>query len=237
MATPTLRISVFSNGSHSITRPPAPVGNLWHVKTDAELRRYDRFSMPMVFFFRETKCDIPKEWQLFICAINYGMLLQYIAALLNNGRMTCNGGDGFGSVAHCNWILGRDLLAPPPRWSKVFTCGGATVEVIDGVVTMFDGSVPPPLRDGLSYPLTRAQAMDPASYKYIPQRNPELFYATVDVNDDFTPIQWREGALYPWYKDGRTPVSFLPHVADKRFGEVRYPPDQFSGNSAILARI
>lgn len=216
---------------------PPPSGKLYAVQTDAQLNRRDRFPYPMVYHFAERKCDIPKEWQLYLCASNYGMDLRYVSALLNNGKMTCNNGDGFGDVAHCNWILERDMTAPPPRWSKVFTCGGAVVQVVDGKVTVFDGSLPPPLREGLFYPLTRAEALDPASYKYLPQSHPHLFYAAVTVYDDFTPYPFPNGALYSWYREGRTPVSWLPHVADLRQGDVLYPPRQFADNSARLARL
>jgi hypothetical protein len=214
--------------------PPPPSGNLCRVQTDAELNRRDRFPWPMVFHFAERKCDISKEWQLYLCAINYTMELRYVSALLNDGRMTNNNGDGFGDVAHCNWIMQRDLDAPPPRWSKVFTCGGATVEVSNGIVTLMDGSVPPQLRDGVFYPLARMQALNPNSYKYLPQTHPHLFYAAVMVNDDFTPRPFPNGATYSWYQNGQTPVSFLPHVADLRLGSVIYPPVKFSGNSARL---
>lgn len=227
----TLSVSVNLAGT------PPPSGNLWRVQTDAELNRHDRFPFPMVFHFAERKCDILKEWQLYLCAMNPGMEPRDVSALLNNGRMTNNNGDGFGDVAHCNWILERDTNALPPRWSKVFTCGGAVVNVLGDVIALMNGSAPPTLREGLSHPLTREQALDPNSYKYLPQTHPHLFYAAVTVYDDYTPFPFPNGALYPWYREGRTPVSFLPHVTDLRNGLVTYPPAQVSGNSARLVRV
>lgn len=213
-----------------VTRPHK---NLWHVLTDAERNRRNRFSYPMVYWWKEESMPISKEWQLYLCAMNYGMELRYVSALLGNSKAFCNG-TGFGDDdERQNWILQTNLDSRIlPAFSKCFTCGGATVEIVDGVVTMMDGSRNPELRSDLFYPLTRQQALDPASYKYLPETHPHLFFACVNVNDDFTPTPFPNGALYSWY--GTTPVSFLPHVAKSRMD---YPVPSTALNAAVCSRL
>lgn len=245
MATPFLRVNVFSDGSHSVTSavPQPPPGDIFRVLTDYEIHRTDRFSFPMVFHFRESTCNITKEFQLYLCACNRGIYdrnPRHVATLLDDGRIVCNNGMGFGGGAEKqNWIIEEGLSPanPLPRWSKVFTCGDATIKMTDGIILMMDGSRLPELAIGVFHPLSREQALDPRSYKYIPQTHPERFFAAVTVNDDGKPRPFVNGSVYSWYKDGRTPVSFFPHVADLRDGLVNWPPFQAGENSAQLVRL
>jgi hypothetical protein len=205
------------------------------VLTDAERRRYNRFSYPMVFWFSEDQMPITKEWQLFLVAINYEMDIRKVSQLLDNGRAFCNGtGFNDSDTERQNHILREGLDARElPKFSKVFTCGGAVVEVKNGIVTSFDGNMPPPLKDGLAYPLSRLDAMDPDSYRFTPENEPHLFYSAVTVNDDFTPRPFVNGAFYPWYQSGLVPVSWMPLVGLQSLRE----PLSVAENAVRLVRI
>lgn len=236
--TPFLRIRVFSNGSYSVMRATS-LDVLFRVRTDQELGREDRAvdGNPMVFFLRDTTCPITREHQWYLRAANPGMSDHNVAALMDNTKAFCNRTGIWGNIVRQNWIEmeGLDPRNPLPAWSKVYICGGEICQVINGVVTVMDGSALPPLKDGLSWAtMTRDQAMDITNYKYSPQKDPHLFYAAKNTHDDGTPVPFPHGATYSWYKNGLVPVTFIPLVANLRDGPVFYPPNVFSENSAQL---
>lgn len=242
MATPTRRLSVFSDGSYSVVDIPRPPSSssLYRVQIDAELGRTDRARSgnPMMFFLREGSCLITREWQWYLMAINPGMTTHNIAMLLDNTKAFCNGTGFYGTTDRQNWIENENITAQAlPAWSKVYVCGGAVVEIIGGVVTTMDGSAPPLLADGYSYPMSQVQARNIRCYRYSPQSHPHLFFAAVNTHDDGTPVPFPHGATYPWYRGGQMPVSFIPLVADLRDGPVIYPPGEWKDNSARLVRV
>jgi hypothetical protein len=89
-------------------------------------------------------------------------------------------------------------------------------------VKVFDSRQPPPLKPGRSYP-TSINNVNPDDYLYMPQTNPEMFLVANVVRPDGTVYQFPRGATYPWFLDGRTPVSFMPHVANLGYGDILYP--------------
>lgn len=233
----TLPNSLFIGSTRYVSETAATPQATHRVLTDGERGRLNRIGLPMAYWFAERGMYVTKEWQLFLRAINPGMTLEKVSALLNDGKMCSNDGDGFGvGREKQNHILqeGLDPANPLPRFTKVFTCGGSVVRVIDGMIQLFDGNMPPPLADGLTYPLSREQALDPMSYRYLPENAPHLFYAAVNTGRDGVPTPFPNGAVYSWYRDGRTPVTFLPHVAPG--GSLAVPTSTVE-NAARLVRI
>jgi hypothetical protein len=89
-------------------------------------------------------------------------------------------------------------------------------------VKVFDSRQPPPLKPGKSYPTSISQ-VNIDDYLYSPQHNPEMFLVANVVRPDGTVYQFPRGATYPWFLDGRTPASFMPHIANLGYGDVLYP--------------
>jgi hypothetical protein len=218
-----------------VVQPPLSA-NLYRVLTDYELGRTNRPRLPMVFHFRETVLPISREWQWYLIAINPGMALNAVAHLLMDGVAFCNNtGLNMPGDPRQNWITNEDLTSSRlPAWSKCFTCGDNLVQIIDGIITAFDGSKPPPLKPGYTWPMSREQALNPEIYRYMPQSYPHMFFAAHTTGTDFHAHPFPNGALYPWYMDGKTPVSFLPHVAA---GVLYWPPDKVVDNTARLVKL
>jgi hypothetical protein len=191
---------------------------------------------PAVWFFNEQPVTINEQWQYFIVAINPGMSLQHVSALLNDGKMVCNNGAGFGAGdPKVNYILGTGIMNTAlPRFNKAWTMTNARHQMIGSVVTAFDGTKPPPIKAGAIYP-SRVQDVNMDIYIYTPQNSPHLFFDCVNVAGDRygTISQFDNGGLYPWTPE-RRPYSFLPFVSAV---SVSYPPRVFSENSARLAAI
>ena len=89
-------------------------------------------------------------------------------------------------------------------------------------VWVFDSRQPPPLKPGKSYP-TSIHQVNPDDYLYLPETNPEKFLVANVVRPDGTVYQFPRGATYTWFLGGRTPASFMPHIADLGYGAVTYP--------------
>ena len=86
------------------------------------------------------------------------------------------------------------------------------------IVKTFDGSKLPPLKPGKSYP-QRIQDVNIDDYLFTPEKNREMFMVCNNINARGEIVQWSNGAIYPWTKDGM-PYVFMPYVS--RF-EVRHP--------------
>lgn len=198
--------------------------NLYRVLTDAELGRTGRYGLPMVYYFEETATPINQRWQEYLIYSNPGMQLQYISKLLDNGLAFCNKtGLNDLDTPRRDYILGKDLNAVDaegkpeyPKFSKVFTCGGEIVEMINGVVTLMDGNKDP-------------------NFNITPRTHPHLFFAAKTTGDDGYPHPFPNGALYDWYEGGKVPVSFLPHV--RSGGSFLFNPTQIQANTARLVKI
>ena len=216
---------------------PAPNPNLYRVLTDMEIQRFDRPRMPQVFVFSGDRVNLTREWQYFIRAINYGMILERVSAIFHYGRAFANG-TGFGDPddPRINYFLNEDLDAPElPQLDKVRTCGDATIEMIAGKVSMMDGTKPPLLKSGQTHPKTIQEAATAFErYLYNPRDYPWMFFAATTTKDDFTLGNFPNGAVYPWYKGGLTPATFLPHVAPTA---IYYPPKQWTDNTPTLKKL
>jgi hypothetical protein len=88
-------------------------------------------------------------------------------------------------------------------------------------VTLFDSRQPPPLKPGKSYP-SRVEDANIDDYLYNPREHPWMFLVANIVNRRGEVVQFPRGGLYSWTGDN-TPRSFMPHVANFEYGEVRYP--------------
>lgn len=208
------------------------LGNLYRTLTDREVNRTNRIGMPMVFVFADVSMDLTREWQYYFCAINPGMDPKYISALLESKVAFTNSGNGTDVCR--NYITGENMgVDKLPKFDKVRTCGDSTPEMIGNVVTMMDGTKPPALKPGYSQPATLAEATL-GKYLFTPQGNPNLFFACVATGSDLNPNPLPHGALYPWYKNGRTPVTFLPHVSPV---SITYPPARVTENTPTLAAL
>jgi hypothetical protein len=88
------------------------------------------------------------------------------------------------------------------------------------IVTMLDGSQPPPLKEGRSYP-ERVEDISLDDYLFTPQTHRHFFFAANIIRRDGKTVPFPNGAVYDWTNDGRM-YSWLPHVK-KANVEVRYP--------------
>lgn len=217
-----------------VEEPVPPHLQVTHrVKTDEEIGRTNRPGMPMVFVWNNEHVVFTREWQYYLCACNPGMRLNNIAHMLANGVAFCNK-TGVGSPAYRrNWILKEDLdSSKDPETDKTRTCGDAQVRWISGSVSMLDGSKPPLLKPGFVHPSSPEEALTAIDrYMYTPQANPEFFCPCTNVGPSGRANPWAHGALYPWYQNGTTPVTFFMHIA--RAG-VTYPPAQWTENTPQL---
>jgi len=180
---------------------------------------------PQVYTLKESPVEMTKEWQMFLVAINYGMELRHISAILHTKRAFANGA-GVNDVAHPrkNWIRREDLDSPElPRLDKVRTCAFSVLTGVTRgdflVVHTLNGDNPPHLKPGRRHP-ARAEEADLDDYVYTPFTHPWLFYVANNVRPNGSTVPFSDdGGVYDWIGDGR-PVTFLPNVAR---GEVLYP--------------
>jgi hypothetical protein len=89
-------------------------------------------------------------------------------------------------------------------------------------VTVFDSRQNPPIKPGKSYPKD-IREVDPSAYLYMPETHPEMFMVANIVNRRGEVVQFPRGATYPWIDGGATPYSFLPHVANLGYGQIKIP--------------
>lgn len=188
---------------------------------------------PAVFVLNEpnTKVIFTKDWQYYLIAINYGMDLVDVSALLHYKLAFANG-TGFGKDGDPkrNYILERDLNSKrDPSLDKDRTCSRNIVTGIEvgGMLKLktFDGNQAPPMKPGKPRPQTIAEIRF-EDYLYNPRDNREMFVVANEVSTKFggnTSVPpFPRGILYSWTNDN-FPYSFLPLVSD----EVIYYPLQF----------
>jgi hypothetical protein len=89
-------------------------------------------------------------------------------------------------------------------------------------VQVFDSRQLPPLKPGYSYPKDISE-VDPNAYAIMPETHRWMFLVANIVNARGEVVQFPRGALYPWIDNGRTPYSFVPHVANLGYGPIHYP--------------
>lgn len=89
-------------------------------------------------------------------------------------------------------------------------------------VQTFDSRQPPPLKPGRRYP-SRIEEANLDDYLYNPREHPWMFLVANIVNRAGEVVQFPRGATYPWFLDGATPASFLPHISNPTYGPVQVP--------------
>lgn len=89
-------------------------------------------------------------------------------------------------------------------------------------VKVFDSRQDPPLKPGYSYP-SEIKYIDPSAYEFLPETHPEMFLVANIVNREGEVVQFPFGGLYPWIDGGKTPYSFMPHIANLGYGDILYP--------------
>ena len=217
---------------NSITTP-----QLYQHKEDRDVFGYVRNcavgGCPAVFVLNEPKLKtkMTKDWQYYLIAINYGMDLVDIAALLDYRLAFANQtGLRNPNKPKRNWIEEKNLNAnDDPSLDKDRTCSRnvLTGEVAGETlrIKMFDGNKPPPMKLGKKLPQTIAEIRI-EDYLYNPRDNREMFCVanTVSVKekDNTSVAPFPRGAIYEWTGDN-LPYTFIPHVSR----EIIYYPLQF----------
>jgi hypothetical protein len=195
---------------------------LYQHREDMAVYGYIRSCAPCPSIFPMTgdiKTEIDEQWQYYVRAINWGMELQYVAALFGPEKAFTN--RNVENICS-DWLRRRNLDMPPPWWDKVRTTSRSVmtgVEIGDTLkVAIMDGNKPPALKPGKSYPKSVGE-INPDSYMFMPQTHRHLFCVANIVNIKGEVVPFDNGALYDWTGDGM-PYTFIPHIA--RFA-VFYP--------------
>jgi hypothetical protein len=178
---------------------------------------------PAVFVLLEPqlKVEMTKDWQYYLIAINYGMALVDISAILDYRLAFANGtGLTKPDQPRRDYILEKNLNSPEnPKLDKDRTCSRSIltgIEVGDYLkLNTMDGNNPPPMKPGKPRPQTIAEIRI-EDYLYNPRENREMFLVanTVSVKEkgNTSVAPFPRGAIYDWTKDN-LPYTFLPHVS------------------------
>jgi hypothetical protein len=168
---------------------------------------------PAVFPMQDTRVTITKQWQFFVRAINYRMRLQHVTALFGPKKAFTNRDP---NDLRADYLKGENLNRPDPDFDKVRTC---SLSVMTGkvsgenlIVTMLNGSEPPPLKEGRSFP-EQVKNINPDDYLFTPWTHRHLFFAANITKPNGKTVPFAHGAVYEWTGDGR-PYSWMPHVSD-----------------------
>lgn len=178
---------------------------------------------PAVFVLLEPnlKTEMTKDWQYYLIAINYGMDLGDISAILDYRLAFANGtGLTNPNTPRRDYILEKNLNAREnPRLDKDRTCSRSILtgtEVGDYLkLTTMDGNNPPPMKPGKSRPQTIAEIRF-EDYLYNPRDNREMFLVantvSVKAQGNTSVAPFPRGARYSWTNDNM-PYTFVPHVS------------------------
>jgi hypothetical protein len=194
---------------------------LWQHKDDPQLGAAApervRVPTPQVYTLHEKAMAITQQWQYFIRAINHHMDLKKVSAIFGSRRAFCNlkGFNDPDRPPRADFLLRENLGRREPEFDKVRTCA---LSVMTGqeregelFVTMLDGSKPPPLKEGRSYP-ERVEDINVDDYLFTPQTHRHFFFAANIINRRGETVPFPNGAVYDWTGDGR-PYTWLPRVA------------------------
>ena len=206
----TLNITI---SRKEITQPVPP---LWMVLESAFLG--DVRNMPGIVTLLARPTAITEQWQYYIAAINYKMSLNHISAIFNAWRAYCNGtGHGDPQDPRKNFILRQNLTADDLQFDKARTNIRAThTGKMNGdqlELLVFDGTDPPPLKPGRTYP-RRVEDAHFDNYLFNPRDHRYRFFAANNYQVDGDVVPWVNGGLYSWFEAGRSPVTWLPLVAN-----------------------
>jgi hypothetical protein len=161
------------------------------------------------------------QWQFFLYAINPGMSLNAIIALMGDAKALMNNtGIGDPDSPRANYIEGTNLDNPAPRLDKLRTFARnihTGVEMgQDLLVKTFDGNNPPPLKPGKTYPNTVAE-VNLDDYLITPQTNLEMFLVCNNIRskpgNETSIFPFDNGGRYPWTPEPTEMYSFFPLVS------------------------
>jgi len=162
-----------------------------------------------------------KQWQFFLYAINPGMPINAIIALMGHSKALMNNtGIGDESNPRANYLSETDLDTPPPRLDKLRTFARnihTGVEMgQDLLVKTFDGNNPPPLKPGRTYPETLPE-VNLDDYLITPQTNIEMFLVCNNIKakggDETSIFPFDHGGRYQWTPEPTEMYSFFPLVS------------------------
>lgn len=203
------------------------LGNLYRHKDDRELWGSDwsveRSCAPCPAVHpllpnSDHKVEFTEQWQYYVLAINFGMSISHVSALFGPKKAFTNRSD-----IRADWLLRRDLDRPNPDQDRVRSCSRAPLLVDSiqegiGIIRMMDGTKPPPLKQGFSYPASLSE-INPDAYLYHPRTNPGMFLVATITNSGGFTRPFPNGAVYDWIGDNQ-PYVFWPYVANR---EIIYP--------------
>lgn len=162
-----------------------------------------------------------KQWQFFLYAINPGMTLGAITALMGHTKALMNNtGVGNPGSPRANHLEGEDLRSPSPRLDKLRTFARNIHTGIelgnDLQVKSFDGNYPPPLKPGRTYPDTLAD-VNVDDYLITPKTNLEMFLVCNNIRTkpgNQTSISpFDNGGRYDWTPEPAEIYTFFPLVS------------------------
>lgn len=175
---------------------------------------------------REAKPDtiFSEQWQYYVYAINLGMSLSAIIAVMGTGKALFNN-TGFGEpgVDFANYLTRNHLEAGPPRLDKLRTFNLSTHALKDVgngklLLLTMDGNKLPPLKPGKSYPRNKEE-VNPDDYLYMPYTHRWLFMDCTNVRWKVTETgkflaygPWANGLVRPWTGDNLM-HTFFPLVS------------------------
>jgi hypothetical protein len=228
------------NGS---LEPEAPPVQLYRQKEDIELGGVRSCApCPAVFVLKDDPhAELGRQWQYYLRAINYNMSVGNVYLILDDHLAFANH-KGFPNLDNPgdrqDWFFNRNLgINPetgrpykPPTLDKVRTTSRSvltgTEVVFNGQphlkVKVFDSRSLPPLKPGYSYPRDISEVNHNA-YAIMPETHPEMFLVANIVNRAGEVVQFPRGALYPWFEQGKTIATFVPHIANLAYGDILYP--------------
>ena len=227
------RITTYSDGTYEIERFDVDVPiQLYMHKEDRDVFGSLRSCAPcpaVMVLKDDPHTLLSRQWQYYIRAINYNMTLENVY-LLEDDHLAFNNNTGYPTLDNpgdrADWFFNRNLGGKDVQMDKVRTTSRSVLTgVEDGnelIVMMFDSRELPPLKPGRMYPMDIIQ-VNPDDYAIMPETHPHMFLVANIVNRREEVVQFPRGATYPWFEDGRTPVSFLPHIHNYKYGPIRYP--------------
>lgn len=197
------------------------MSNLWRHKDDRELygdkwpSERDCAPCPAVWPLgvnADHKVELTEQWQYYIRAINWGMMLRHVSALFGPKKAFTNRRE---DDLRRDWLLRENLDRPNPEQDRVRSCSRSPL-LFDGIkIATMDGTRPPLIKSGFSYP-RNANEINPDAYFYHPRTHPGMFLVASIVRLDGGSVclnrPFPNGAIYDWTDDGM-PYVFWPYVA------------------------
>lgn len=212
------------------TVPSAP--QLWMHKEDKDTDIFDGRvrgcagnggGCPAVFVLNEPKNKVllTKDWQYYLIAINYGMMIEDIYLLLDDHLAFCNQ-TGFANLdnpGRKDYFFSRLNYDEYPRFDKDRTCSRnlLTGEVVGDNLKVFtmNGNEPPPMKPGKRLPQSISE-INLADYLYNPREHRWMFVVanrvTTKPGNMTSVAPFPRGARYDWTGDDYN-YSFLPLVS------------------------